>query len=109
MNYLKFCGQNQFKPIFDTPSINLKGRNFRVMARPNGLKQSRLGTVVGKKKLKLAVRRNWVKRIIRESFQAHCLNFKALDVVVIYTAYKLSNAKEMQVCLQTQWIKLNQF
>jgi ribonuclease P protein component len=59
--------RKEFQVVFDG------GRKFRnnellVFALPNGMDKSRLGLVVGKK-VGNAVRRNRIKRILREAFR----------------------------------------
>lgn len=43
---------------------------------------ARLGLVVGKKLLKAAVRRNLVKRVIREQFRQQRARLPAIDIIV---------------------------
>ena len=57
--------------VFDKP-VRSSDRYFTVLARPNDLLQSRLGTAFSKKRVKLAVTRNRLKRICRESFRILC-------------------------------------
>ena len=45
--------------------------------------QARLGIVVAKKNIKLAVDRNRLKRLVRESFRKQQLGLLGLDIVVI--------------------------
>lgn len=55
---------------------------FQVYARPNGLDVARLGLVVGKKVAKQAVRRNFIKRSIRETFRLNHDRLIGFDFVV---------------------------
>jgi ribonuclease P protein component len=48
----------------------------------NGLNRGRLGMVIGKKSIKLATRRNRVKRALRESFRQH-FHSSSVDLVVV--------------------------
>ncbi len=54
-----------------------------VLARPNGLKWSRLGLAISKKHLPAAVDRNRIRRIIRESFMLNQPFAKPVDTVVL--------------------------
>ncbi len=55
---------------------------FQVLVAPNGLPHARLGLVVGKKTDKRAVRRNYIKRLVRESFRLNADQLSGLDLVV---------------------------
>lgn len=50
--------------------------------RPNGLDHPRVGLVVGKKVAKRAVRRNYIKRCVREWFRLHRQELGGVDYVV---------------------------
>ena len=89
--------KKEFQRVFD------EGRTFRnnellVYALPNGMDKSRLGLVVGKK-VGHAVRRNRIKRIIREAFRLNkgLLRF-GVDIVLIprpgLTSPKLSTIED---------------
>ncbi|MBU6504732.1 MAG: ribonuclease P protein component [Betaproteobacteria bacterium] len=58
------------------------GSHLRLMARPNGLAQARLGLIVGRKVCPSAVGRNYMKRVSRELFRRHSALLAGLDVVV---------------------------
>ncbi len=73
----------QFKAVFDAPSGKVPGRQVLLLARCNNLQHPRLGLVIGKKNVRLAVERNRIKRQIRESFRHHQHAIGALDIVVI--------------------------
>ncbi len=73
----------QFKAVFDSPSGKAPGKNVLLLARDNQLDHPRLGLVIGKKSVKLAVERNRIKRQIRESFRLNQLNLAGWDIVVV--------------------------
>lgn len=60
----------------------VSGPNFQLCALPNGCGAARLGLIVGKKAEPLAVRRNYLKRLLREAFRRRLQEIGALDVVV---------------------------
>lgn len=66
-----------------TSSGRLGGRCFLVRYRPNGLGQARLGLAISKRVSKLAVERNRLKRLLRESFRHARTALPAVDVVVM--------------------------
>jgi ribonuclease P protein component len=73
----------QFKAVFDSPSGKAPGKNVLLLARNNDLDHPRLGLVIGKKSVKLAVERNRLKRQIRESFRHNQDSLAGLDIVVV--------------------------
>ena len=60
-----------------------KDKLFVVYAKENGLARGRLGITVSKKTSPKAVRRNRVKRLVRESFRYHAPDVSGLDIVAI--------------------------
>ncbi len=50
--------------------------------KPNNFDRPRLGLVVGKKVAKLAVHRNYMKRVLREFFRLNQHRLPSLDLVV---------------------------
>lgn len=73
----------QFSAVFDSPTGKAPGRSVLLLVRENGLPHPRLGVVIGKKSVKLAVERNRIKRLIRDSFRLNQLVLGGLDIVVI--------------------------
>ena len=59
------------------------GGGLTVLTVENSVGQPRLGLAIAKKHLKLASRRNRIKRIIRESFRQHQSEFSNIDIVVL--------------------------
>lgn len=99
--------QADFKYVFDKPEKS-KDEYFTVLARVNALTHARLGVIVSKKRLKYAVARNRIKRLVRDSFRRHQHILLNKDFVV------LAKDKVMQVnnhsilqSLATHWQNLS--
>ena len=73
----------QFKAVFDSPSGKAPGKSVLLLVRGNELDHPRLGLVIGKKSVKLAVERNRIKRQIRESFRQNQQSLIGWDIVVV--------------------------
>lgn len=56
---------------------------FTVLYKENAATEARLGLAISKKHCPLAVGRNRLKRVVRESFRHHRADLCGLDVVVI--------------------------
>jgi ribonuclease P protein component len=63
-----------------------KDKLFTVLYRRNDSPTARLGLAVSKKNCKLAVGRNRLKRLIRESFRQNKEQLEGLDIVVLNQA-----------------------
>ena len=102
----RLLNANDFKPVFDKPDARVSHPCFLILAKcsePN----ARLGLVVAKKQVKLANRRNRLKRLIRESFR--CQSFKkSVDIIVLvrHSANDMDN-KQLFLILNKQWQRLD--
>lgn len=74
---------HDYKAIFDGPSKKTANRHFLILYRKNSQNQPRLGLIVAKKHVKLAVQRNRIKRIIRETFRKVQCELSNYDIVVL--------------------------
>ncbi|HDS1733649.1 MULTISPECIES: ribonuclease P protein component [Pseudomonas] len=72
-----------FKAVFDSPTGKVPGKSLLILARENGLDHPRLGLVIGKKSVKLAVQRNRLKRLMRDSFRLNQQMIAGLDIVIV--------------------------
>ena len=99
--------QQTFQHVFDKASYRVSHRHFLILARSNDSKQARLGLVMGKKNIRLAVDRNRVKRIARESFRRHHANLPALDIIVIARRGLGDLDKNIATMLSDAWLKLD--
>jgi ribonuclease P protein component len=78
-----------------------------LLARPRSEPGHRLGLVIAKKNVRLAVQRNRIKRVAREFFRNLPDNDPAMDVVLLTRRGidQLDNAELSSILLQ-QWQKL---
>lgn len=78
-----------------------------MLSTSNHCTTSRMGLVIGKKTSPLAVNRNKIKRLTRESFRTTFNQFLGVDVVVISRplANKIENGELMKT-LESIWLKL---
>ena len=72
----------EFEQVIRRHQINLVAGPLRIRARTNTLAHARIGIVVPKKGTPTAVRRNRVKRIIREQFRLMAEHLPNLDIVI---------------------------
>jgi ribonuclease P protein component len=80
---LRLLQSSDFKTVFDHAPFRASHQYFLILARPNNLDCPRLGLVIAKKHIRLAVRRNRLKRLIRESFRHQQQSLTGLDVIVL--------------------------
>lgn len=94
---------SDFKYVFDQPckSTDLY---FTVLAKVNHQTYARLGLVITRKRMKLAVVRNRVKRLIRESFRHHQDELAGIDCVVLARedTHRVKNC-ELFASLKKHW------
>ncbi len=72
----------EYRDVFRHSDLNLVNGPLRIRARKNTLCRARLGLVVPKKGTPRAVRRNRIKRIVRNHFRLIAATLPAVDVVV---------------------------
>jgi ribonuclease P protein component len=68
--------------VFENP-VRSSDNCFTVLARKREAGAARLGLAVSKKNAKLAIERNRIKRLTRESFRVHKSELEGLDIVVM--------------------------
>ena len=73
----------EFKAVFDGAVFKIGQPQFLLLANPNGLQHPRLGLVIAKKKVRLSVDRNRIKRITRDSFRRQQHDLPAVDLLMI--------------------------
>ena len=95
-----------FRRIFKT-SRRYRDTHFYILVDKNGRPYPRLGLIIAKKTVRRAVKRNRVKRVIRESFRSHAHRLTGLDIVVMAQKNIDTNGNRlMQQSLATHWERI---
>jgi len=103
----------QFQSVFKKP-MRFGSPHFTILITPSNLpdnsgKNNRLGLAIAKKRVKLAVQRNRIKRIIRESFRLNQHELPAIDMVVmVKSGIDHLDNNEINQQLSKIWRKINQ-
>lgn len=100
---LRLTDSTQFGQVFGD-SRRSGDHLFTVLYRPNGLRYARLGLAIAKKRVRRAVGRNRLKRLIRESFRGAQQQLIGRDIVIMarHNADSASNA-ELFASLRGHW------
>lgn len=73
----------EFQNVFSEPPFRASHQYCLILAKPNQLGVNRLGVVISRKHIRLAVHRNRIKRLIRESFRHLPRNIQGIDAIVL--------------------------
>jgi ribonuclease P protein component len=95
-----------YKRVFDK-SVRSSDQFFTVLARPNEMSHARLGTAITKKRVRLAVKRNLLKRIARESFRQTRDKFNADYIVLAGPQCLKASNQQLFKSLTRHWQSLN--
>lgn len=97
----------EFKQVFDKTEWRSGSPQLLLLATSNQQNQARIGFVLAKKNIKLAVDRNRIKRIVRESFRHNKHELAAIDLVVLGRKglAELDN-QELRTMIDALWFKL---
>lgn len=83
----RLLNAGDYRRVFEQAEFKVSDQHVLILARPSLHDHSRLGLVIAKKGIKLAVHRNRVKRIVRDSFRSLCSPTNefpvALDIVIL--------------------------
>lgn len=93
-----------FQAVFKTATIRLTSTTLMLLAKPNDHHGPRLGLAISKRHIKLACKRNRLKRVIRASFSQQSL--PALDIVILNRGQvSVDNKEHLWQQLQQLWNK----
>ncbi|WP_455221057.1 ribonuclease P protein component [Kaarinaea lacus] len=97
----------EFQQVFNNTRCKSADPLLTLLATYNDCDQARLGLALSKKRIKNAVARNRLKRLIRESFRRHQHELPNIDIVVLgqSRAEQVSN-QEVFDCLEVHWKNL---
>lgn len=83
----RLLNAGDYRRVFDQAEFKVSDQHLLILARPSLHNHSRLGLVIAKKGIKLAVQRNRVKRVVRDSFRTLCTQSNEfstpLDLVIL--------------------------
>ena len=92
-----------FSKIFSTPEKKHSTKNLLVLSKENDIEHSRLGVAIRKKDVRLAVKRNRIKRKIKGSFRAKVLELQKKDYVVLVKGKLSDKEKNLTEQLEGLW------
>lgn len=78
---LRLTKTDEFSSVFSFRTCR-SNDYFQAFLLPNTLGHARLGVVVPKRIEKRAVHRNYIKRLVRESFRLHQASLPAHDLII---------------------------
>ncbi|GAB4357854.1 MAG: ribonuclease P protein component [Methylohalobius sp. ZOD2] len=96
-----------FARVFSHPRVSADAF-FTVLMRPNERYYARLGLAISKRKVKKAVARNRIKRLVRESFRLNRSRLPAADIVVVAKpAVSAADRSVLWASLAKHWQRLS--
>lgn len=99
--------QHDYQRVFQGAQFKISDRHLLILAVSNTLNHPRLGLVIGKKNVRLAVQRNRIKRHARETFRLFQHQLPPVDAIVLARSQldRLSDA-ELNQLFNRQWARL---
>ncbi len=103
----RLLNAKDYSRVFDSPDVRASHQHLLLLAKINDGPEHRLGLVIAKKNVRLAVHRNRIKRVAREIFRTLPSSEPPMDVVLLARRGlgELDNAALSSILLQ-QWQKL---
>lgn len=93
--------------MFQNVALRVSSKHFLILSRVSANNEAQIGIIVAKKHVKLAVQRNRIKRLLRESFRYKRESIPKLEIVIL--AKKGVDRLENKACheeLEFVWRKL---
>lgn len=104
---LRLLQSSDYQSVFDQSRLKVSSPEILFLALPSQNNHPRLGLVIAKKNVRLAVQRNRIKRIVRETFRLQQNQLSGLDVIVLARRGldKMDNHQLHDICNQL-WSQL---
>ena len=104
----RLLNSGDYSDVFQAVDVRVSSKHFLILARGKALPKARLGIIVAKKHVKLAVQRNRIKRLLRESFRLKQSSMPNIDIIVLAKKGidRIDNA-DCTAELQYLWLKLS--
>jgi ribonuclease P protein component len=104
---LRLLNARDYGAVFDDAPVRASHQHLLILSKPNQLSSARLGLVIAKKNVRLAVQRNRIKRILRESFRLNQQQLVGLDIVILARRGldELDN-RQLHKLINKQWQRL---
>jgi len=99
---------DHFQKVFSKPA-RYHSQHFTVLVANNSIKNNRIGFAIAKKRIKLAVQRNRIKRLVRESFRLNQYELPIVDMVIMAKS-GIEQLDNQAISLQIEkiWLKIIQ-
>jgi ribonuclease P protein component len=97
----RLIDSRDFQRVLRGRKISRKHGQCRLYGMPNDIDIPRLGLIISKRSVRKAVRRNRLKRIVRESFRLHAHLMPPLDLVIQLTGDPMDG--ELRSILADLW------
>jgi len=99
---------SDFQQVMENAEVKSGQPKFLMLATATGKPSARLGFIVSKKRVKLAVQRNRIKRCLRETFRQVQHELPSFDVVFLAKSHlaELSN-EELQLSSKNAFLHLS--
>lgn len=106
---IRLLNAKDYSNVFSSVDIKLSTQFFTCLAKKQPSSCPRLGIIVAKKNVRLAVSRNRIKRLLRESFRTHKHDIPSYDIVMLAKhSSNQADAEKLSKELQYVWRKLKQ-
>lgn len=104
---LRLLNASDYQSVFDDAPFRASHQHLLILSRANQTDTPRLGLVIAKKHIRLAVQRNRIKRILRETFRQSQHELGGIDAVILARRGldELDNA-QLHKLFHKQWARI---